>query len=61
MYALFEFSRRSWLPGVAKRLILLLLPCMLLGQDLKFVNAQLPYHLAVLDRQGKLLSWYEPE
>ena len=29
------------------------------GQDL--VNAQLPWHQAVLDSQGKLLAWYEPE
>ncbi len=26
-----------------------------------FVNAQLPYHEPVLDKQGKLLAWYEPE
>jgi hypothetical protein len=60
-YALLAFCRRSWLPGTAKRLILLLLPCMLVGQNVKFVNAQLPYHQAVVDRQGKLLAWYEPE
>src|SRR6476469_4823961 len=60
-YALFAFCRGSWLPRTARRLILLLLPCLLVGQDLKFVNAQLPYHQAVLDQQGKLLAWYEPE
>jgi hypothetical protein len=26
-----------------------------------FVNAQLPWHQAVLDSQGKLLAWYHPE
>jgi hypothetical protein len=26
-----------------------------------FVNAQLPWHDAVLDSQGKLLAWYHPE
>lgn len=26
-----------------------------------FVNAQLPWHQAVLDSQGRLLAWYEPE
>ena len=26
-----------------------------------FVNAQLPWHRAVLDSQGKLLAWYHPE
>ncbi|HET7216340.1 MAG TPA: hypothetical protein VFL79_22320 [Terriglobia bacterium] len=26
-----------------------------------FVNAQLPWHKAVLDSQGKLLPWYHPE
>ncbi|PYV21133.1 MAG: hypothetical protein DMG24_20520, partial [Acidobacteria bacterium] len=25
------------------------------------VNAQLPWHPPVLDAQGKLLAWYEPE
>jgi hypothetical protein len=26
-----------------------------------YVNAQLPYHNAVLDQNGRLLSWYHPE
>ncbi len=26
-----------------------------------YVNAQLPWHKAVLDSQGKLLAWYHPE
>jgi hypothetical protein len=26
-----------------------------------FVNAQLPWHKAVLDSQGRLLAWYQPE
>ena len=33
----------------------------LIGTERLFVNAQLPYHEPVLDRQGKLLAWYEPE
>ena len=26
-----------------------------------YVNAQLPWHPAVLDSQGRLLAWYQPE
>src|ERR1700739_96704 len=26
-----------------------------------FVNAQLPWHARVLDAQGRLLAWYEPD
>lgn len=41
--------------------VLLLLPlAALLAQSQLFVNAQLPYHAPELDRQGKLLAWYEP-
>ena len=41
--------------------VLLALPvAALLAQSQWFVNAQLPYHSPVLDRQGKLLAWYEP-
>jgi hypothetical protein len=32
----------------------------LMAQSRMFVNAQLPYHQAVTDQQGKLLAWYEP-
>ncbi len=38
----------------------LLLPTAALAQDI-FVNAQVPWHPVVLDGQGKLLAWYEPE
>lgn len=42
--------------------LLLVLPvAALLAQSQWFVNAQLPYHSPVLDRQGKLLAWYEPD
>ena len=61
IYVLFGFCRRSAFLKALKRLTLLLLPCLLAGHDVKFVNAQLPYHQAVLDQQGKLLAWYEPE
>jgi len=36
-----------------------LLPA-LMAQSRLFVNAQLPYHEAVTDQQGRLLAWYEP-
>ncbi len=38
----------------------LLLPVTLLAQDV-YVNAQVPWHPVVLDSQGKLLAWYQPE
>jgi hypothetical protein len=42
-------------------LVALALPvAALLAQSQWFVNAQLPYHAPVVDRQGKLLAWYEP-
>jgi hypothetical protein len=31
------------------------------GMAQEFVNAQLPWHQAVLDSQGRLLAWYHPE
>jgi len=31
------------------------------AQDHKYVNAQLGWHSPVLDKQGKLIAWYEPE
>ncbi len=31
------------------------------AQAQPFVNAQLPWHPAVTDAQGKLLAWHEPE
>lgn len=40
-------------------LVALLVPA-LIAQSRLFVNAQLPYHDAVTDQQGKLLAWYEP-
>src|SRR5579875_4116034 len=30
-------------------------------QQNRYVNAQLPWHQAVLDSQGRLLAWYGPE
>jgi hypothetical protein len=38
----------------------LLLPALFLSQDV-YVNAQVPWHPVVLDSQGKLLAWYQPE
>jgi len=38
----------------------LLLPALFLSQDV-YVNAQVPWHQVVLDSQGKLLAWYQPE
>ena len=31
-----------------------------LGVEDVYVNAQVPWHAAVLDTQGKLLAWYQP-
>jgi hypothetical protein len=31
------------------------------GQSQGYVNAQMPWHTAVLDSQSKLLAWYRPE
>jgi hypothetical protein len=38
----------------------LLLPVTAFAQDV-YVNAQVPWHPIVLDAQGKLLAWYQPE
>jgi len=35
-------------------------PLMALAEDV-YVNAQVPWHPAVLDAQGKLLAWYQPD
>ncbi|HEY7303963.1 MAG TPA: hypothetical protein VH601_07615 [Bryobacteraceae bacterium] len=44
------------------RLFALLLLCTVAwAQERKYVNAQLGWHSAVVDKQGKLLAWYEPE
>ena len=41
-------------------LSILLAPALLLAQEV-YVNAQVPWHPVVLDSQGKLLAWYQPE
>ncbi len=47
---------------MALRLALLILATTLVATEPPwFVNAQLPFHRAVLDSQGKLLAWFEPE
>jgi hypothetical protein len=38
----------------------LLLPAMTGAQEV-YVNAQVPWHPVVLDAQGKLLAWYQPQ
>jgi hypothetical protein len=44
------------------RLFALLLLCPAAwAQEHKYVNAQLGWHSPVVDKQGKLLAWYEPE
>jgi hypothetical protein len=46
------------------RLILLsavLMPPFAVAADDVYVNAQVPWHSAALDAQGKLLAWYQPE
>ncbi len=48
--------RSSW-----RVLLIALLPIMAPPQARKFVNAQLGWHEAVIDQQGKLLAWYKPE
>jgi len=49
-----------------QRRLILLLPILAVlalaaAADPWFVNAQLPFHHPVLDSQGKLLAWFEPE
>jgi hypothetical protein len=39
---------------------MILVPALLAAEEAWFVNAQLPWHAPVLDRQGKLLAWFEP-
>ncbi len=41
--------------------ILLLSACCLHAQTKWYVNAQVPFHAPVLDKEGKLLAWFEPE
>jgi len=41
--------------------VFLLLPALASTQQRKFVNAQLGWHEAVLDQQGKLLAWYKAD
>jgi len=40
--------------------VCLALPVAVAGEDV-YVNAQVPWHPAVLDAQGRLLAWYQPE
>jgi hypothetical protein len=42
-------------------MLFLLVGALLEAQGPRFVNAQLPFHTAVRDQQGKLLAWFEPE
>lgn len=39
---------------------LLLVPLTAAAEDM-YVNAQVPWHATVLDAQGKLLAWYQPQ
>src|ERR1019366_7319951 len=41
-------------------LLSLVLPAALAAEDV-YVNAQVPWHPAVLDAQGRLLAWYQPD
>jgi hypothetical protein len=50
-----QISRTPWLVAA------LVSATVLMAQTRMFVNAQLPFHQPVLDQQGKLLAWYEPE
>ena len=54
-----ELSKGTFV--VTRALVFLLAVLSLRAENPKFVNAQLPFHAAVLDSQGKLLSWSEPE
>ena len=52
----------SMIASVRKRFLLFfLIPLSASTQNRKFVNAQLAWHEAVVDQQGKLLAWYKPE
>ncbi len=50
------------LPQICARFIVaaMLLPVATLAQDV-YVNAQVPWHPVVLDEQGKLLAWFQPQ
>jgi hypothetical protein len=50
------FARCAWLLAAAA----LCFPMAASPEDV-YVNAQVPWHPVVLDTQGKLLAWYEPE
>src|ERR1700676_1573609 len=39
----------------------MLLPPLASSRQGIYVTAQIPWHAAVVDAQGKLLAWYEPE
>jgi hypothetical protein len=54
--------RWVWTSSIALSPVSLLTPVST-GQDQNqsYVNAQVPWHNAVLDSQGKLLAWYHPE
>lgn len=52
-------SRRRWVPAGAVAIFLTLVTPALYGQV--YLNAQMPWHPAVLDAQGKVLAWYHPE
>jgi len=49
-----------WLSVVSTLSFVLILGAAPAGHEW-FVNAQLPYHQPVIDSQGKLLAWFEPE
>jgi hypothetical protein len=50
------FAGGAWLIAAAA----LWFPAAALPEDL-YVNAQVPWHPVVLDAQGKLLAWYQPQ
>jgi hypothetical protein len=50
------FAGGAWLIAAAA----LCFPAAALSEDL-YVNAQVPWHPVVLDAQGKLLAWYQPQ
>src|SRR5690242_1573127 len=52
-------SRRSPRNLTATAVLCLLAGSSLSGQE--YVNAQLPWHAPVLDADGRLLAWHEPD
>jgi hypothetical protein len=60
----FDFTHGVFMPSSASLLlasVLLLMVSPLKAQAPEYVNAQVAFHHPILDQQGNLLAWYEPD